>query len=118
RLVRPPEGLLRDDRVERDRGLAGLAVADNQLALAAADRRHRVDRGDPRVERLLHRLARYDVGRLELQHPRALRRARSLVFPWPTQGVYDSPEEAVADRDREDLPGLFHRIALLDRGGV
>ena len=28
-----------DDRVQRDRGLAGLPVADDQLALAAADRR-------------------------------------------------------------------------------
>ena len=32
--------LLIDDRVERDGGLAGLAVADDQLALAAADRDH------------------------------------------------------------------------------
>ena len=35
--------LLIEDRVERDRGLAGLAVADDQLALAAADRDQRVD---------------------------------------------------------------------------
>src|SRR5574337_602523 len=34
--------LLVDDRVDRDRGLAGLAVADDQLALAAPDRHHRV----------------------------------------------------------------------------
>src|SRR3546814_4002918 len=33
--------LLVDDRVDRHRGLAGLAVADDQLALAAADRDHR-----------------------------------------------------------------------------
>ena len=30
--------LLVDDRVDGDRGLAGLPVADDQLALAAADR--------------------------------------------------------------------------------
>ena len=37
------EGLLVQDRVQRDGGLTGLAVADDQLALAAADRDQRVD---------------------------------------------------------------------------
>ena len=35
--------LLVDDRVDGDGGLAGLAVTDDQLALPAADGRHRVD---------------------------------------------------------------------------
>ena len=56
--------LLVDDRVDRDRGLAGAAVADDQLALAAADRDHRVDRLDAGLQRLLHRLAHDDAGRL------------------------------------------------------
>ena len=33
-----------DDRVDGDGGLAGLAIADDQLALAATDRNHAVDR--------------------------------------------------------------------------
>ncbi len=33
-----------DDRIHRERSLAGLAVADDQLALAATDRDHRIDR--------------------------------------------------------------------------
>ena len=40
----------------RDRGLAGLPVADDQLALAAADRNHRVDGFDAGLQRLFHRL--------------------------------------------------------------
>ena len=36
--------LLVDDRIDRHRALAGLAVADDQLALTATDRHHRVDR--------------------------------------------------------------------------
>ena len=36
--------LVVDDRVDRDRRLAGLTVADDQLALATADRHQRVDR--------------------------------------------------------------------------
>src|SRR5690606_23293527 len=44
RIARLPEFLLVDDRVDRDRGLTGLAVADDQLALATADRGQGVDR--------------------------------------------------------------------------
>ena len=40
--------LLVQDRVDRDGGLAGLAVADDELALAAPDRGHRVDGLDAR----------------------------------------------------------------------
>ncbi len=45
--------LLVDDRVDRDGGLAGLAVADDQLALAAADRDHRVDGLEAGLQRLV-----------------------------------------------------------------
>jgi hypothetical protein len=46
----------------RDGGLAGLAVADDQLALAAADGdRERVDGLEAGLHRLVHRLARDDA---------------------------------------------------------
>ena len=41
----------------RDGGLAGLPVADDQLALAAADGGHGVDGLDAGLHRLLDRLA-------------------------------------------------------------
>src|SRR5581483_3194230 len=56
-----------EDRVDEDRGLARRAVADDQLALPATDVRHRVDRLDAGLERLLHRLALDDARRLELE---------------------------------------------------
>ena len=59
--------LLVDDRVDGDGGLARLAVADDQLALAPADRGHGVDGLDPRLEGLLHRLAGHDARRLHLE---------------------------------------------------
>ena len=65
--------LLVDDRVDDHRGLAGLAVTDDQLALAAADRDQRVDRLQAGLHRLMHRLARDDAGRLDLDAA-ALRR--------------------------------------------
>ena len=45
-----------DDRVERYRCLAGLAVANDQLALAATDRNHAVDGLQTRCHRFAHRL--------------------------------------------------------------
>ena len=57
-----PLALLVQDRVDRDRRLAGLAVADDQLALTAADRRHRVDGLDAGLHRLVHGLAAHDRG--------------------------------------------------------
>src|SRR3712207_8746902 len=57
-LFRSDAGVLVvDDRVDRDRRLARLAVADDQLALAAADRDHRVDGLQAGLHRLDHRLA-------------------------------------------------------------
>ena len=64
--------LLVDDGVDGDGGLAGLAVADDQLALAAADGDHRVDGLDAGLHRLVHALARDDAGRLDLDLARFL----------------------------------------------
>ena len=52
-----------DDRVDGDGRLAGLAVADDQLALAAADRRHGVDGLDAGLQRHFHRLPAGHAGR-------------------------------------------------------
>jgi hypothetical protein len=52
-----------EDRVDRDGGLARLAVADDELALAAANRHHAVDRLEARLQRLADRLAIDDAGR-------------------------------------------------------
>src|SRR5271156_5832245 len=46
-----------DDRVDGYSGLAGLAIADDQLALSAADDEHRIDGLDAGLERFLDRLA-------------------------------------------------------------
>ncbi len=46
--------LLVQDGVQRQRGLAGLAVADDQLTLAAADGDHGIDRLDAGLHRFRH----------------------------------------------------------------
>ena len=46
-----------NDGVDRDRGLAGLTVTDDQLTLATTDRNHGVDGLEARHHRLVNRLA-------------------------------------------------------------
>ena len=97
--------LLVDDRVDRDRGLAGLAVADDELALAAADRDHGVDRLDAGLHRLVHALALHDAGGLQLERAAAVGRDRAESVDRVAERVDDATEVAVADGDREDLAG-------------
>src|SRR3546814_18037775 len=66
-------GLLVDEGVDGDSGLAGLAVADDQLALTAADGNQRVNGLEAGLYRLMPRLARNDARRF-LFDAHALRR--------------------------------------------
>src|SRR5690606_36832029 len=84
------------DRVDRHRGLAGLAVADDELALAPADRRHGVDGLDARLQRLVHGLAGHDAGRLDLEAADGRRRDRTLAVDRLAEGVHHAAEHAVA----------------------
>ena len=91
-----------DHGVDGHGRLAGLAVADQQLALAAADRRHRVDGLDAGLEGLAHRLAADDARGLHLQAPTLLGRDRTLAVDGLAQCVDHPPQEGVAHRYGED----------------
>src|SRR6185437_1983632 len=58
--------LLIEEGVDGDGGLAGLTIADDQLALPAADRDQRVDRLETGLHRLIHRLPWDNARRLHL----------------------------------------------------
>ena len=68
-----------DDGVERDGGLAGLAVADDQLALAAANGDHAVDRLQSGGHGLAHGLAVDDAGRQALERNELVGGDRAFV---------------------------------------
>ena len=95
-------------------GLAGLAVADDQLTLATADRGHGVDGLEAGLHRLVDRLALHDGGGLQLQRATALGLDLAEAVDRLAQRVDDAAEVALADRDREDLAGAGDRLALLD----
>src|SRR6185436_9526963 len=106
--------LLVDDRVHRDRGLAGLAIADDQLALAAPDGDHGVDGLDAGLERLLHRLAIDHARRLELDVAELVRADRTLAVDRLPDRVHDPPDHRLADRHGGDAARTLDAIALLD----
>src|SRR5690606_21487018 len=93
--------LLVDDRVECDRRLAGTTVADDQLALAAADRDHRVDRLDAGLQRLLHGLPRDDARCDDVDVATALGSDLAAAVERVAERVDHAAEVAGADRDVE-----------------
>ena len=95
-------------------GLAGLAVADDQLALTAADRDHRVDRLQAGEHRLDHRLALDDAGSLVLGRARLGRVDLALAVERVAERVDDPAQQRLADRDLEQSPGPLDRVALGD----
>src|SRR5712692_3131350 len=113
-VVRGVERLLIEDGVERDRGLAGLAVADDQLALAAADRDQCVDRLEAGRHRLVHRAARDDAGRLDVDAAPVGRVDRALAVDRVAERVDDAAEQRLADRHLDDGAGALDRLAFLD----
>src|SRR4030042_1602602 len=80
--------LLADDSIKGNCGLAGSAIANDELPLPAPDGDYAVDGLDPRMNRRIHRFAHDHVG------SHLFNRARLGVFEWPlaiqrlTRGVY------------------------------
>src|SRR5450631_3074771 len=108
------ERLLVQDGVERDRGLAGLAVADDQLALAAADRDQRVDRFQAGRHRLVDRFARNDAGRLDVDAHPLVGLDRTLAVDRIAERIDHAAEQALADRGVDDGAGALDGLAFLD----
>src|SRR5581483_10382612 len=110
------EAFLIDDRIHRDRGLAGLPVADDQLALAAADRNHRVDRLDPGLQRLADGLPLHDAGRADFDPAPLIRLNRPLSIERRADRIDHAAHERRTNRDLGDAAGALDRITFLDAG--
>jgi hypothetical protein len=76
--------------------LSGLAVADDQLALDAADRDHRVDGFDTGLERLFHGGSIDDAGRDALDRHEVSRLDRALAVQGLAERVHDASDEPFA----------------------
>src|SRR5690606_17332246 len=105
-----------DEGVDGDGGLAGLTVADDQFALAAADGNERVERLEAGLHRLVYRLARDDAGRLDLDAHALVGLDRPLAVDRVAETVDDAAEQALADGDVDDRAGALDGVAFLDLG--
>ena len=83
-----------------------LAVADDQLALAAADRNHRVDGLEARLQRLAHRLTEDDARSLALQgHVDLLPADVAEAVQRIAERVHDTAHERLAHGNGGDAVG-------------
>ena len=106
--------LLVDERVDRDGRLAGLAIADDQLALATADGDERVDRLEAGLDRLADRLARDDARCLDLDAAALGRVDRALAVDRVAEAIDHAAEQLLADRHVDDRAGALDDVAFLD----
>ena len=97
--------LLREDRVDGERGLADLAVADDEFALPASDRHERVDRpSSPCGAARRPDAARTTPGRRSLGgHPCCGHDGASTIHRTPER-VHDTSEHALACRHPQEMP--------------
>ena len=108
--------LLVDDGVDGNGGLAGLAVTDDQLALAAPDRHHRVNRLEAGLHRLVNGLTLHDSGGLDLDLAELVGIDRTLAVNRLADGVNHAADQGIADRDLDDPAGPLDGVPFLDLG--
>ena len=106
--------LLVDDRIDSNGGLARLTIADDQLALATADRDHGVNRGDPRLHRLMHRLALDDSRRHRFDQTGLGGCDRPFAVDWLTQRIHHPTQHGITHRNGGDFARCLDRAALLN----
>ena len=104
--------LLVDEGVDRDGGLARLAIADDQFALATADRHHGVNRLHTRLQGLVNRLTRNNARRHFLDDVGGFGINGTFAVDWRAQCVNYAATQFGADRHFQNTTGCFYRIAF------
>ena len=106
-----PVVALVDQGIESDRGLAGLPVAENELALAAADRDRGIDRLDAGLQRLGNGCPRHDRRRRAFDRPAPLLLDRPAIVERPAGRVDHPAEQRLADRHVDHARGAARGVA-------
>ena len=101
-----------DDRIDGHSRLAGLAVADDQFALTAPDRYHRVNRLQAGLQWLVDRFTGDHTRRDFFDHVGQLGVDRAFAVDRLTQRVDHSAQQLGADRDLQNAAGALDRVAF------
>ena len=96
--------------VDRDGGLAGLPVAEDQFALAAADRNESIDDDEAGLQRHGDGSAVHDGPGGAFDGQTLAGGDRPLAIEWPAQGVDNAPDQSIAHRY------VHHTTRALDLG--
>ena len=97
-----------ENGVDCDGGLARLPVAEDQFALAAADRNESVDDDQAGLQRHGDRSAVHDRRCGAFNRQSLAGGDRPLAIEWPAQRIDDTPDQAIADRH------VHHTTCALD----
>ena len=103
------------DRVDRDGGLSGLSVSDDQFALAASDRGHRVDRFDAGLHRLGHRLSLGDTGGDDFNGAGDVGLNRAFTVQRVAQRVQYTADDGIAGRNTQKGAECLDFVSFLNR---
>ena len=105
------------DRVQGNCGLAGLAVTNDQFALAAPDRCHRVDGLQSGLQRFANRLAFCHAGCQEFDRAAFGGVHRAFAVKRVSQGVQDATDHGFSNRNRQQLAQGTHFVAFVECPG-
>src|SRR5690606_34205684 len=108
--------LLVDEGVDRNGGLAGLAVADDQLTLAATDGDEGVEGLEAGLDGFVDRKSRDDAGSLHFDAHALFGDDRALAVDRIAKAIDDAAEQALADGNVDDGAGALDGVAFLDLG--
>ena len=107
--------LLVQDRIDTDRGLAGLAVTNNKFTLATANRDHPVNRLNTGHHRLMHRLTRQNARRFHVNtFTSGDIGQRALPVNRLTKRVNHAAKQALANRRGHNLGETLNIVALFN----
>ena len=118
RFAAVEEILLIDDCINSDGCFTNLTVADDKLALTAADWNHGVNRLDTRLEWFVYGLAVDNTGSLAFERHFILGSGdRAFAVDWLTERIHNAANEAFTHLDRGDFARALHDRTFADTVG-
>ena len=101
-----------DDRIGSDGGLSRLSVADDQLALAAADGNHGVDGLDTRLQRNGNGFSFNNACRLLFDGAEFSGVDRALAVSRLAERIHNAADHRAANGNRNNAAGTLHEASL------
>ena len=106
--------LLIDDGIQGQCRFAGLAIANDQLALSATDGNHGIDGLQPGCKRFFYRLAGHYTGGFPFDQRKGIRLNLTPAIQWLTQGINHATDHGLTGRYRGNSIRSLYQITFFD----